>query len=140
MEKNSAALGSKAGLFIQHGSAFGLHLLQGGINIINFETDMMQSFAALLQKLDQARIRRGRLDQLKLAPTGAAEREKSDAHLLGGNVSDLARRNAQGITIESQRLLDIAHNNCHMIYSPGLQGSPSISLFSPYCLLLQWAR
>src|SRR5690348_12421252 len=62
MEEDGAAFCGKARLLVENGGALIPHLLKSGIDIINFETDMMQTFAALLQKLHQTGIGRCRLD------------------------------------------------------------------------------
>ena len=72
VQENGAAIGGGARPLIQHCRAPCLHLCQRGVDIVYFQADMVQPFAALLQKARQAGISRERLDQFDLAAAGAA--------------------------------------------------------------------
>src|ERR1700720_1870380 len=119
MQENSTPLGCCAWLLVQHGCAFFLHLLQCVIDIVDFETDMMQTFSTLPQKFQQVGIFRSRFDQFDLATTRTTQRQKSNPYLLADYLSYLARCNTQGVAIKCERLLDIAHNNGYVIDTSG---------------------
>src|SRR5436853_3626109 len=119
MQEDRASLCSNARLLIQHSCALFLHLLQGRIDIVNFEADVMQPFAALLQKLYQARARCRRLDQLNLASTRATHREEGNAYLLGWYFLDFAWYDTERVTVEAEGLLDIVDDDSDVVNAFG---------------------
>src|SRR6266568_6557030 len=124
VEEDSPPFGGEARLLVEDGGTLSLHIGEGSVNVLDFEADMMQAFAAFLQEFGKAGGGIGWLDQLDFSATGTTQRQESDAYLLGRHFFDNTRKNAQCVTIEAQSLLDITHNDGNMINPLGHSTPP----------------
>ena len=84
-EGNSRVVGAGPGLLINHGCAFFKKSFYLRFDIIDLETDMVDSLALGLQELNQWRIRVCWLDEFDIRLT---DREKPHLRLLSGNHFD----------------------------------------------------
>jgi hypothetical protein len=119
VEKDGTSFGGNAWLLIQDGGTFGLHIGKCGVDIIYFQADMVEAFAALFQELCQAGVRIGWLNQFDFAAAGSTQREKGDAYLLRGHYFDLTRHNAQCVPVKGEGLFDVANDDGNMVNTSG---------------------
>lgn len=134
MYENCASFGSDTGLLIQYRDTLFLHFCECRVNVLYFQADVMEAFAAFFQKLGEAGIGCGWLDQFDLASARATHGEKSDTYLFGRYFFYFTGLYAKGVTIEAKRLFYIAHddgnvvNTFRHVYLPGCDEARLIAM------------
>lgn len=110
-ESNLAASSPPARGLINQPKAARFQLMQGGLNILHLETEVMNSLPAFFQKLCDRRERIGGLQKLDAA---FAHRMKGDRHALVGYRFLSVERQTQCVAIDGLRLLQRIHGNPNM--------------------------
>ena len=112
VEKPDQAGEALARLVVDHFDAELAGALELGRDIVGLEGDMVQVFAALIEKPGHAGIATDGLDNLDL-PVAGVEQNAADPLIF--NHALLHHTHTQDVTPERQRLLDIRRNERHVV-------------------------
>ncbi len=119
-EGDEFAGGAFSGLFVDQVEAGGATAGQGGLKVIDFEREVMDSFATLLEELADRAVGRGWFEQLDAGLTGL---EKDHADLLVFHHFRFGRRDTQGSLEGGDGLREGADGDADMIelrFHPGI--------------------